>query len=46
MCFSIKIYRPLGFVPRGDKAVLVFSVDENKKHIVIEDYDNNDKIYL
>ena len=25
--------------------VLVFSVDENKKHIVIEDYDHHDNIY-
>ena len=26
--------------------VLVFSVDENKKHIIIEDYDHHDNIYL
>ena len=25
--------------------VLVFSVDENKKHIIIEDYDHHDNIY-
>jgi len=25
--------------------VLVFSVDENKKHIIIEDYDHHDEIY-
>ncbi|MFH1325613.1 MAG: hypothetical protein ABIH49_02475 [archaeon] len=25
--------------------VMVFSVDENKKHIIIEDYDRHDKIY-
>ena len=26
--------------------VLVFSVDENKKHIIIEDFDHHDNIYL
>ena len=26
--------------------VLVFSVDENRKHIIIEDYAHHDKIYL
>ena len=26
--------------------VLAFSVDENKKHIIIEDYDHHDNIYL
>ena len=25
--------------------VMVFSVDENKKHIIIENYDNHDNIY-
>lgn len=25
--------------------VLVFSVDENKKHIIIEDYEHHDSIY-
>jgi len=25
--------------------VLVFSVDENRKHIIIEDYDHHDNIY-
>ena len=25
--------------------VLVFSVEENKKHIIIEDYDHHDNIY-
>ena len=25
--------------------VLVFSVDENKKHVIIEDYDYHDNIY-
>ena len=25
--------------------VMVFSVDENKKHIIIENYDHNDNIY-
>ncbi|MBI3026675.1 addiction module toxin RelE, partial [Candidatus Woesearchaeota archaeon] len=25
--------------------VMVFSVDENKKHIIIEDYDHHDNIY-
>jgi len=25
--------------------VLVFSVDENRKHIIIEDYDRHDNIY-
>ena len=25
--------------------VLVFSVDENKKHIIIEDYDHHDNVY-
>jgi len=25
--------------------VMVFSVDENKKHIMIEDYDHHDEIY-
>ena len=25
--------------------VLVFSVDENKKHIIIEDYDHHDNLY-
>ena len=26
--------------------VLVFSVDENKKHIIIEDYYHNDNVYF
>ena len=26
--------------------VMVFSVDEAKKHIIIEDFDHHDKIYL
>jgi YafQ family addiction module toxin component len=26
--------------------VMVFSIDENKKHIVIEDFDHHDRIYL
>ena len=41
--------KPLNHLKRVhiDKSfVLVFSVDENKKHIVIEDYDHHDKIYL
>ena len=25
--------------------VLIFSVDENKRHIIIEDYDHHDNIY-
>ena len=25
--------------------VLVFSVDENKKHVIIEDYDHHDNVY-
>lgn len=25
--------------------VLIFSVDENKKHIIVEDYDHHDKIF-
>lgn len=25
--------------------VLVFSVDENRKHVIIEDYDHHDNIY-
>ena len=41
--------KPLQYLKRVhiDKSfVLVFSVDENKKHIIIEDYDHHDKIYL
>ena len=41
--------RPLQHLKRVhiDKSfVLVFSVDENKKHIIIEDYDHHDNIYL
>ena len=29
----------------GKSFVLVFSVDENLKHIIIENYDHHDKIY-
>ena len=25
--------------------VMIFSVDENKKHIIIEDYDHHDEVY-
>ena len=41
--------KPLQHLKRAhiDKSfVLVFSVDENKKHIIIEDYDHHDSIYL
>jgi len=40
--------RPLQHLKRvhvGGSFVLVFSVDEGRKHIVIEDYDHHDKIY-
>ena len=40
--------KPLQHLKRAhiDKSfVLVFSVDENKKHIIIEDYDHHDNIY-
>ena len=40
--------KPLEYLKRIhiDKSfVLVFSVDENKKHIIIEDYDHHDNIY-
>ena len=40
--------KPLQHLKRThiDKSfVLVFSVDENKKHIIIEDYDHHDNIY-
>jgi len=40
--------RPLEHLKRVhiDKSfVMVFSVDENKKHIIIEDYDHHDNIY-
>ena len=41
--------RPLNYLKRIhiDKSfVLLFSVDENKKIIIIEDYNHHDKIYL
>ncbi len=40
--------KPLQHLKRAhiDKSfVLVFSVDENRKHIIIEDYDHHDNIY-
>ena len=40
---------PLQHLKRAhiDKSfVLVFSVDENKKNIIIEDYDHHDNIYV
>jgi len=40
--------KPLQYLKRIhiDKSfVMIFSVDEDKKHIIIEDYDHHDKVY-
>ena len=40
-----KPLQPLKRIHIDKSFVLVFSVDENRKHIIIEDYDRHDNIY-